>query len=180
MKEKHSCKKGCKIFTVHIFSHKGKELENMDVLRRYLALQQFKDVFPENITELLPHTEVDFSIELVLGVAPTSKTPYRMRTPKLVELKFWLKEMLDKGYIMPSVSPWVAPISLVKKNNGTLRLCIGYRKLNKVTIKNMYPLSRIDDLFNELKEAADFSKIDVRFKYHQVRIKEEDIYKTTF
>ena len=109
---------------------------------------------------------MEFSIELVQGVAPTSKAPYRMSTLELVELKLQLKEMLDKGYIRASVSPWGAPVLFLKKKDGTLKLCIDYRKLNKVTIKNRYLLLRIDDLFNQLKGAVVFSKIDMRSRYH--------------
>ena len=112
--------------------------------------------------------------------APASKTPYRLSTPKLVELKLQLKEMLDKGYIRPSVSPCDALVLFVKKKDGTLRLCINYRQLNKVTIKNRYHFPRIDDLFDQLKRLALFSKIDLRSEYHQVHIKEEDIYNTAF
>jgi len=108
---------------------------------------KFQDVFPIEISELPPHREVDFSIELVTEAAPTSKAPYRMSTPELVELKLQLKEMLYKGYIRPSVSPWGTPVLFLKKD-GTLRLCIDYRQLNKVTIKNKYPLARINDLFD--------------------------------
>jgi len=154
------------MFVVHISSDKGKEVEDVDVLSRYLVLQQFQDVFLEDITEFRPHSEVEFSIELVLGVAPTSKSPYKMSTPELVELKLQLKEMLDKGYIRPSVSPSGAPVLLVKKKDGTLRLCIDYRELNKVTIKNRYPLPRIDDLCDQLKGATMFSNIDLRSGYH--------------
>jgi hypothetical protein len=109
-----------------------------------------------------------------------SRTPYRMSTPELVELKLQLKEMMDKGYIWPSVSPWGAPVMFVKKKDGTIRLCIDYRQLNKVTIKNKYPLPRIDDMFDQLGGASIFSKIDLRSGYHQVRIKSEDIHKTAF
>jgi len=112
-----------------------------------------------------PHRELDFSIELVPGVAPTLKAPYWMKT---VELKLQLKEMTDKGYIRLSVSPWIAPVLFVKKKDGTLRLCIDYRKLNKVTIKNRYPLLKIDDLFDQLKGEAMFSKIELRLEYHYV------------
>ena len=91
---------------------------------------------------------MDFSIELVPGATPTSKASYMMSTPELVELKLHLNEMLDKGYIRPSVSPWGAPVLFVKKKDGTLRLSINYMELNKVTIKSRYPFSRIDDLFN--------------------------------
>ena len=114
------------------------------------------------------------------GEALTSKAPYKMNTTELVELKLQLKEMLDKGCIRLSVSPWGAPILFVKKKYGTLRLCIDYRQLNKVTIKNIYPLLRIDDLFDQMKGALVFSKIDLRSEYHQAHIKEENIYKTYF
>ena len=91
-----------------------------------------------------------------------------------------LEEILKKGYICPSVSPWSAPVFFVKKKDGMLRLCIDFRQLNKVTVKNKYPLPRIDDLFDQLKDAKIFSKIDLRSRYHQVRIKEEDITNTAF
>jgi hypothetical protein len=103
-----------------------------------------------------------------------------MSTLELVEIKLQLKEMMDKGYIQLSVSPWGAPILFLKKKDGTLRLCIDYRQLNKTTIKNKYPLLRIDDLFDQLRGASIFSKIELRSGYHQVRIKDEDIHKTTF
>jgi hypothetical protein len=109
-----------------------------------------------------------------------SRTPYRMSTPELVELKLQLKEMMDKGYIRPNVSPCGAPVLFVKKKDGTLRLCIDYIQLNKVTIKNKYPLPKIDDLFDQLGGASIFSKIDLRSGYHQVRINGEDIHKNRF
>jgi hypothetical protein len=114
------------------------------------------------------------------GVAPVSKAPYRMSTPELKELQLQLEELLKKGYILPSVSPWGAPVLFVKKKDGTLRLCIDFQQLNKVTIKDKYPLPRIDDIFYQLKDAKTFSKIDLRSGYHQVRIKDEDISKTAF
>jgi len=116
---------------------------------------------------LSPHREVEFSIESVLGATPSSKAPYRMRTPELVEMKLHLKEILDKGYIRSSVSPWSAPVLFLNKKDYTLRLCIDYRQLNKVTIKNRYLLSRIDDIFNQLKGETMFSKIYLRSIYHQ-------------
>jgi hypothetical protein len=114
-----------------------------------------------------PRRDIDFSIELAPGAVPVSRTPYRMSMPELVELKLQLKEMMDKGYIRPSVSPWGAPVLFVKKKDGTLRLCIDYRQLNKVTIKKKYPLPRIDDLFDQLGGVSVFSKIDLRSGYHQ-------------
>jgi hypothetical protein len=104
-----------------------------------------------------------------------SKNPYRMSTPELKELQMQLKELMKKGYICPSVSPWGAPILFVKNKDGTLRLCIDFKQLNKVSVKNKYPLLGIDDLFDQLKDAKICSKIDLRSGYHQVRIKEEYI-----
>jgi hypothetical protein len=103
-----------------------------------------------------------------------------MSLPELTELKIQLQELLDKEYIRPSVSPWGAPVLFVKKKDGTLRLCIDYRQLNKMTIKNKYPLPRINDLFDQVGGAKIFSKLDLRSGYHQVRIKDEDINKTSF
>jgi hypothetical protein len=114
------------------------------------------------------------------GATPVSKSPYRMSTPEFKELQLQLEELLKKGYIHPSVSPWGSSVLFVKKKDGTLILCINFRQLNKVTVKNKYPLSRIDDLFDQLKDAKIFSKIDLRSGYHQVRIKDEDIDKTAF
>jgi hypothetical protein len=129
---------------------------------------------------LPPKRDIYFSIDLMPGAAPVSKTPYRMSMPELKELQMQLEELLKKGYICPSVSPWGAPVLFVKKKDGTLRLCIDFRQLNKVTVKNKYPFPRIDDLFYQLKGENIFSKIDLRSGYHQVRIKEEDTRKTTF
>ena len=95
-------------------------------------------------------------------------------------MKLQLQELLEKGFIRPSVSPWEAPVLFVKKKDGTLRLCIDYRQLNKLTVKNKYPLPRIDDLFDQLKGASIFTKIDFRSGYHQLRIKEVDVHKTEF
>ncbi|KAL4025729.1 hypothetical protein IC575_014134 [Cucumis melo] len=103
-----------------------------------------------------------------------------MAPAELKELKVQLQELLDKGFIRPSVSPWGAPVLFVKKKDGSMRLCIDYRELNKVTVKNRYPLPRIDDLFDQLQGATVFSKIDLRSGYHQLRIKDEDVPKTAF
>jgi hypothetical protein len=144
------------------------------------VLWEFRDVFPEEMPRLPLKIDIDFSIDLVLGAVPASKVTYRMSTPKLVELKVQLKEMLDKGYIGSSLSPCGALALFVKKKDGTLRLCIDYRKLNKMTIKNKYPFPRIDDHFDQLIGATVFSNIDLRYVYHQVRIKIEDIHKIKF
>jgi hypothetical protein len=107
----------------------------------------------------------------MLGVAPVSKTPYRMSTPELKELQMKLEEILKKGYIHPSVTPWGALALFVKKKDGTLILCIDFKQLNKVTVKNKYHFLRIDDLFDQMKDEKIFLKTDLRLGYHQVRIK---------
>ena len=109
-----------------------------------------------------------------------SMTPYSMSASELAELKKQLEDLLDKKFIRPSVSPWGAPILLVKKKDGSMRLCIDYRQLNKVTIKKRYPLPRIDDLMDQLVGARVFSKIDLRSGYHQIKVRDEDMQKTTF
>jgi hypothetical protein len=114
------------------------------------------DVFPEELPGMPPNCEIEFIIELILGTAPILKRSYRMTANQLVELKEQLQELLDKGYIRPSASPWGAPIIFVPKKDGMQRMCVDYRSLNEVTIKNKYPLPRIDDLFDQLKGACVF------------------------
>ena len=130
------------------------------------VVSEYLDVFPEELPGLPPMRDSEFVIDLLPGTAPISKVPYRMAPAELQELKIQLKEMLDKGFIRPSVSPWGAPVLFVKKKDGSMRLCIDYRLLNQVTIKNRYHLPRIDDLFDQLKTAGVFSKIDLRSGYH--------------
>ncbi|KAL0561203.1 hypothetical protein IC582_001624 [Cucumis melo] len=144
------------------------------------VVRDYPDVFPEELPGLPPHREVEFAIELEPGTVPISRAPYRMAPAELKELKVQLQELLNKGFIRPSVSPWGAPVLFVKKKDGSMRLFIDYRELNKVTVKNRYPLPRIDDLFDQLQGATVFSKIDLRSGYHQLRIKDEDIPKTAF
>ena len=111
---------------------------------------KFPDVFLEELSGLPPNREIEFCIDVVPGTDPISMPPYRMAPAELKELNEQLKELLDKGFIRPSTSPWGAPVLFVKKKDGSLRLCINYRQLNKVTIKNKYPLPKIDDLFDQL------------------------------
>ncbi|KAA0043070.1 reverse transcriptase [Cucumis melo var. makuwa] len=144
------------------------------------VVRDYPDVFPEELPGLPPHREVEFAIELESGTVPISRAPYRMAPAQLKELKVQLQELLDKGFIRPSVSPWGAPVLFVKKKDGSMRLCIDYRELNKVTVKNRYPLPRIDDLFDQLQGATVFSKIDLQSGYHQLRIKDGDVPKTAF
>ena len=123
---------------------------------------------------------MDFTIELVQGAVLNLKAPYWINILELNELKLQLQELIDKNYVRPSVSPWGAPIPFIKKKDSTLCLCIDYHQLNKMTIKNRYPLPRIDDLFDQIHGATIFSKIDLRYRYHQVTIKDGDIFKTAF
>jgi hypothetical protein len=168
-------KKGCTAFLCAVEALETPELEPKDIP----VVQEFLDVFQE-VPSLPPDRELEFAIELLPGTAPIFKAPYRMAPVELVELKKQLQELLDKGLIQPSVSPWGAPVLFVKEKDGSLRLCIDYRELNRVTVKNKYPLPRIDDLLDQLAGAAVFSKIDLRIGYHQLRIKKEDVPKTAF
>ena len=168
--------KGCKGYLAHVVDTHSSEarLEDVPVVRDFL------DVFPDDLPGLPPEREIDFPIDLVPGTAPISLPPYRMAPAELKELKAQLQELVDGRFIRPSISPWGAPVLFVKKKDGTWRLCIDYRQLNKVTIRNKYPLPRIDDLFDQLQSAKVFSKIDLRSGYHQLRIRESDIPKTAF
>jgi hypothetical protein len=134
------------------------------------VIKEFPDVFPEELSGMLPDRDIEFVIELKPDTSPIYKTPYRMATPELAKLKEHVKELLEKGFIHPSSSPWGAPMIFVPKKDGTQRLCVDYRALNEVTIKNKYPLCRIDDLFDQLCGACVFSKIDLRSRYHHLKI----------
>ncbi|GJV06724.1 putative nucleotidyltransferase, ribonuclease H [Tanacetum coccineum] len=144
------------------------------------VVREFEDVFPEDLSGLPPQRQVEFRIDLVPGVTPVAKSPYRLAPSEMQELSGQLQELQDKGFIRPSHSPWGAPVLFVKKKDGSLRMCIDYRELNKLTIKNRYPLPRIDDLFDQLQGSRYFSKIDLRSGYHQLRVHEDDIPKTAF
>ncbi|KAL8143446.1 hypothetical protein V2J09_016478 [Rumex salicifolius] len=143
-------------------------------------VREYADIFPDELPGLPPRREVDFTIDLDPGTTPVSRAPYRMAPVEMKELKKQLEELAIKGYIRPSASPWGGPVLFVRKKDGSMRLCIDYRELNKVTVKNKYPLPRIDDLLDQLHGASVFSKIDLRSGYHQLRIKDEDIPKTAF
>jgi len=167
--------KGCTAFLCAVKVLEIPELEPKDIL----VVQEFLEVFQE-VPGLPPDREIEFAIEVVPGTAPISKAPYRMAPAKLAELKKQLQELLDKDLIQPSVSPWGAPVLFVRTKDGSLRLCIDYRELNRVTVKNKYSLPRIDDLFDQLAGAAVFSKIGLRSRYHQLKIKKEDVPKIAF
>ena len=150
-------RKGCEAFLALILDSKREQVnfENIPVIR------EFTNVFLEELLRVPPEREVDLYIEVVHGTTPISRASYRMDPTELKELKTQLQELLDKVFIRPSVSPWGAPVLFVKKKDGTLQMCIDYRQINKVTVKNKYLLPRIEDLFDQLKVVSVFSKIDL-------------------
>ncbi|KAK1677095.1 hypothetical protein QYE76_037943 [Lolium multiflorum] len=141
---------------------------------------RYPDVFPDDLPGMPPDRDIEFIIELIPGTGPIAQRAYSMNPAELVELKKQLDDMLHKGLIRPSASPWRSPVLFVDKKDGANRLCTDYRKLNDVTIKNKYPLPKIEDLFDQLVGATVFSKIDLRTGYHQLKIRATDIPKTAF
>ncbi|GKC03441.1 putative reverse transcriptase domain-containing protein [Tanacetum coccineum] len=152
----------------------GKQLKDVPIVR------YFPEVFPEDLPGLPPTRPVEFQIDLIPGAAPVARAPYRLEPSEMKELSEQLQEISDKGFIRPSSSPWGAPVLFVKKKDGSFRMCIYYRELNKLTVKNRYPLLRIDDLFVQLQGSNIYSKIDLRLGYHQLRVREQDILKMAF
>ena len=177
--QKYIEKEGCWLFLAHISEKsgkgpKGKRLEDVPIVR------DFPEVFLEDLPGLPPTRKTEFRIDLVPGAAPVARAPYRLAPTEMKELLEQLAELSGKGFIRPSSSLWGAPVLFVKKKDGSFRMCIDYRELNKLTIKNRYPLPRIDDLFDQLQGSPVYSKIDLRSGYHQLRVREEDIPKTAF
>ncbi|GKB25493.1 putative reverse transcriptase domain-containing protein [Tanacetum coccineum] len=168
--------RGCHVFMIQVVEKKAdeKRLEDIPVVK------EFPDVFPENLPGIPPVRQVEFQIDLIPGAAPIARTPYRLAPSEMQELSNQLQELTDRGFIRPSTSPWGAHVLFVKKKDGSFRMCIDYRELNKLTIKNRYPLPRIDYLFDQLQGSSVYSKIDLRSGYHQLRVREEDIPKTAF
>ncbi|GJV71550.1 putative reverse transcriptase domain-containing protein [Tanacetum coccineum] len=144
------------------------------------VVHEFHGVFQEDLTGLPPSREVEFYIDLIPGAMSIAKLLYRLAPTEMQELSNQLKELQEKGFIRPSSSPWGATVLFMKKKDGSFRMCIDYRELNKLTVKNRYPLPRIDDVFDQLQRSRYFSKIDLRSGYHQLRVREEDIPKTAF
>ncbi|GJR91327.1 putative reverse transcriptase domain-containing protein [Tanacetum coccineum] len=140
-----------------------KRLEDVPIV------QDFLEVFPEDLLGIPPTRQVGFQINLIPGAAPMARAPYRLALSEMKELSDQLKELSDKGFIRPSSSPWGAPVLFVKKKDGSFRMCIDYQELNKLTVKNRYPLPRIDDLFDQLQGLSVYSKIDLRSSYHQLK-----------
>nr|GEW71663.1 putative reverse transcriptase domain-containing protein [Tanacetum cinerariifolium] len=172
--------KECQIFLAQISAKKeedkseGKQLKDVPVIRDY------PEVFPKDLPCLPPARAVEFQIDLIPGAAPLARAPYRLAPSEMKELSEQLQELSEKGFIRPSSSPWGASVLFVKKKDGSFRICIDYRELNKLMVKNHYPLPRIDDLFDQLQGSSVYSKIDLRSCYHQLRVREQDVPKIAF
>ncbi|GJV66323.1 putative nucleotidyltransferase, ribonuclease H [Tanacetum coccineum] len=167
---------GCQVFMIQVIEKKSdkKRLQDIPIVK------EFSDVFPEDLPGLPPIRPVEFQIDLIPGAAPVARTPYRLAPSEMQELSNQLQELADRGFIRPSTSPWGAPVLFVKKKDEYFRMGIDYRELNKLTIKNRYPLPRMDDLLDQLQGSSVYSKIDLRSGYHQLRVRDEYISKTAF
>nr|GEX76565.1 hypothetical protein [Tanacetum cinerariifolium] len=172
--------KGCPIFLTHVTTKEAKDKLKEKRLKDVPIVQDFPEVFLEDLSGIPPTRQVEFQINLVPGAAPVARAPYRLAPSEMKELSDQLKELADKGFIRRISSPWGAPVLFVKKKDGSFRMCIDYRELNKLTMKNCYPLPRIDDLFDQIQGSSVYSKIDIRSGYHQLRVREEEILKTAF
>ncbi|GJW96384.1 putative reverse transcriptase domain-containing protein [Tanacetum coccineum] len=171
------------IYLMHIELGSLDVIVGMDWLAKYQAVIVCVEkiiLYPEDLPGLPPTRQVEFQIDLIPGAAPVARVPNRLASSEIKELSNQLKELPDKGFIRPSSSPWGALVLFVKKKDGSFRMCIDYRELNKLTVKNRYPLPRIDDLFDQLQGSSVYSKIDLRSGYHQLQVREEDILKTAF
>ena len=169
-------RKGCQGYLAFVLDRRqeGTWLEDIPIVK------EFPDVFLDDISGLRPDRAIEFVIELIPGTELISIPPYRMAPVELKELKAQFEELLSKGFIRPSTSLWGAPVLFVKKKDGSLRLCIDYRQLNRAKIRNQHPLPHIDELFDQLHGSRVYSKIDLRSGYHQLRVRENDVSKTTF
>ncbi|GJW38738.1 putative reverse transcriptase domain-containing protein [Tanacetum coccineum] len=172
--------KGCQVFLAQISVKEEEDKSEGKQIKEVPIVQDFPEVFPEDLPGPPPARPVEFQIDLILGAAPVARAPYRLAPSEMKELSEQLRELSDKGFIRPSSSPWGAPVLFVKNKDGSFRMCIDYRELNKLTVKNHYPLPRINNLFDQLQGSSIFSKIDLRSGYHQLRVREQDIPKTAF
>ncbi|GKE15696.1 putative reverse transcriptase domain-containing protein [Tanacetum coccineum] len=163
-------KRGCPIFLARVTKKETEDKSEEKRLEDVPTVQDFPKVFPEDLPGLPPMRQVEFQIDLVLGAAPVARSPYRLAPSELQELSTQIQEISEKGFIRPSSSPWGAPVLFVKKKDGSFQMCINYRELNKLTVKNRYPLLRIDDMFDQLQGSRVYSKIDRRYGYHQLRV----------
>ncbi|KAH0680945.1 hypothetical protein KY285_022559 [Solanum tuberosum] len=166
---------------IYVSTPVGEDVEvETPSIESILVVSEFIEVFPNDFPRMPPDRDIDFCINLDPGTRPISIPPYRMALAELRDLKAQIQELLDKGFIRPSSSPLCVPVLFVKKNDGSMRMCIDYRQLNRVTIRNKYPLPLIEDLFDQLQGASVLSKIDLRSGYHQLKIRPEDVPKTVF
>ncbi|GJZ39536.1 putative reverse transcriptase domain-containing protein [Tanacetum coccineum] len=172
--------KGFPIFLAHVTAKEVKDKSEKKRLKGVPIVRDFPEVFLEDFPGLPLTRQVEFQIDLVPGAAPVARAPYRLAPSEMKELSEQLKELSYKGFIRPSSSPWGASVLFVKKKDGSFWMCIDYRELNKLTVKNRYPLPRIDDLFDQLQGSSVYLKIDLRSGYHQLRVRKEDIPKTAF
>ncbi|GJY25200.1 putative reverse transcriptase domain-containing protein [Tanacetum coccineum] len=172
--------KGCPVFLAKVNTKETEDKSEKKRLKDVPVIRDFPDVFPEDLPGLPSTRQVEFQIDLIPGAAPVARAPYRLAPSEMKELSEQLKELSNKGFIRPSSSPWGAPVLFVKKKDGSFQMCIDYRELNKLTVKNRYPLPRIDDLFDQLQGSSVYLKIDLRSGYHQLRVREEDIPKIAF
>nr|GEX84805.1 putative reverse transcriptase domain-containing protein [Tanacetum cinerariifolium] len=169
--------KRCDVFLAHVTTEdklEGKRLEDV------LIIREFPKVFLEDMSGIQPARHDEFQIDLVPGAAPVARAPYRLAPSEMKELADQLQELSDKGFIRPSSPLWGASVLFVKKKDGSFWMCIDYRELNKLIVKNCYLFPRIDDLFDQLQGSSVYSKIDLQSGYHQLRVREEDNLKTTF
>ncbi|GJU13238.1 putative reverse transcriptase domain-containing protein [Tanacetum coccineum] len=176
IKTKRYISRGYQVFVAQVMEKKSHEKRPEDIP----VVREFPEVFPEDLPGLPPVRQVEFQIDLIPGAAPVARAPYRLAPSEMQELSNQLQDLADQGFIQPSTSPWGAPVLFVKKKDGSFRMCIDYQELNKLTVNNRYPLPRIDDLFDQLQGSSVYSKIDLRSGYHQLRVKDEDIPKTSF
>ncbi|GKE83649.1 putative reverse transcriptase domain-containing protein, partial [Tanacetum coccineum] len=172
--------KGCPIFLAHVTTKEAEDKSGEKRLEDISIVRDFPEVFPEDLLGIPPTRQVEFQIDLIPGAAPVARAPYRLASSEMKELSDQLQELFDKGFIRHSSSPWGAPVLFVKKKDGSFWMCIDYRELNKLTVKNRYLLPRIDDLFDQLQGSSIYSKIDLRSGYHQLRVHKENILKTAF
>nr|GEU38156.1 putative reverse transcriptase domain-containing protein [Tanacetum cinerariifolium]GEU84907.1 putative reverse transcriptase domain-containing protein [Tanacetum cinerariifolium] len=166
--------KGCPIFLPHVTTKKAEDKSEEKQLKDVPIVRDFPEVYLEDFLGISPTRQVEFQIDLIPGVAPVAQAPYRLAPSEMKELLDQLQELFDKGFIRPSSSPWGALVLFFKTKDGSFWMCIDYWELSKLTVKNCYPLPRIDDLFDQLQGSSVYSKIDLRSGYHQLRVRKED------
>ncbi|GKE05012.1 putative reverse transcriptase domain-containing protein [Tanacetum coccineum] len=170
----------CQVFLAHVTTKMAEDKSKEKRLKDVSIVRDFPKVFPKDLPGIPPACQVEFQIDLIPGAAPVARAPYRLALSEMKELSEQLKELSDKGFIRPSSSPLGAMVLFVKKKDRSFWMCVDYQELNKLTVKNHYPLPRIDDLFDQLQGSSVYSKIDLRSGYHQLRVRKEDIPKTAF